>query len=530
MSDHSELSALDAVEARRLIGAGELSPVELLEACLAQIDAVDPAVNAMVIRADDRARTEAEAAARAGADAVARRRAGPGTAAGATAGAGAGPYPGIGGDGLGLLHGLPVAIKDLQATGGIRTTFGAEAFADHVPRADAGIVARVRAAGGIVVGKTNIPERSIGANTVNRLFGATGNPFDPQLTCGGSSGGSAVALAAEMVPLATGSDHGGSLRIPACYCGVVGHRATPGVVPFEERTITQTFYSVQGPMGRTVPDTALLLAAITDRSVLGERRRRDPMAFPLDHRAFASLDDVDLGSLRVGVSEDLGGVLVSGSIRSTFGDRVQRLARLVGSCREVYLDLSLASDVDWRLRSDVFAVQYQREAASWDEGFNPNIRRTYDSALATPMEVIAAGRRTQTELYQHVAAQFDDIDVLVCPGVSVSPFPWRQLYPLEVDGAPVENYMAWLALTAAITVVGHPVTALPCGLDQAGLPFGLQLVGPAFTDHRLLSVAAALEQAFAADPVTARPRPDFGRLAVETPDLRTEGRRVQLEG
>ncbi|MCP3989137.1 MAG: amidase [Actinomycetia bacterium] len=485
---------LDASEARRLIGQGELSPVELLDACLTQTDAIDPAVNAMVVRADERARAEAAAAA----DAVAR------------------------GDELGPLHGLPVAIKDLQATAGIPTTLGAEANADHVPTVDAGIVARVRQAGGIVVGKTNVPERSIGANTVNRLFGATGNPFDPQLTCGGSSGGSAVVLAAEMVPLATGSDHGGSLRIPACYCGVVGHRSTPGVVPFEERTITQTFYSVQGPMGRTVGDSALLLSAIAGRN------RRDPMSFPLDNTAFATLNEIDLSTLRVGVSEDLGGVLVSESVRATFRQRVERMASLVGSCVELDIDLRAAADVDWRLRSDVFAVQYQREAESWDEGFNPNIRRTYESALATPMEVIAAGRRTQMELYQHFQAQFDQVDIVICPGVSVSPFPWRQLYPMEIDGAPVENYMAWLALTASITVVGHPVTALPCGLDDHGLPFGLQLIGPAYDDHRLLSMAQGFETAFAADGVMSRPRPDFSRLRTETPDLRTDGRRVQL--
>ncbi|MGF1595967.1 MAG: amidase [Acidimicrobiales bacterium] len=488
----SEPFTLTATEARRAVAAGELSPVELLDSCLARVDAVDPAVNAMVVRADERARAEAAAAA----DAVAR------------------------GDDLGPLHGLPVAIKDLQATAGIRTTYGSEAFADNVPVVDAGIVARVRAAGGIVVGKTNIPERSIGANTVNRLFGATGNPFDPLLTCGGSSGGSAVALATSMVPLATGSDHGGSLRIPACYCGVVGHRATPGVVPFEERSIAQTFYSVQGPMGRTVADTALLL------SVVAGRNRRDPMSFPLDSAALADLEPIDPVTLRVGISEDLGGVMVSQSIRSTFRHRVQRLASIVGDCVAVPVDLRATSEVDWLVRSDVFVAQYHREVDGWDEGFNPNIRRTYDSALATPMEDIARARRVQMDLYQSFVSLFDEVDVMIVPGVSVSPFPWRQLYPTEVDGAPVDNYMAWLALTAAITVIGHPVTALPCGLDEHGLPFGLQVIGPPYEDRRLLSVAAALEEALAADPVTRRPVPDEATLAVATPSLRTEGRVV----
>ena len=161
------------------------------------------------------------------------------------------------------------------------------------PAVDAGIVARIRAAGGIVIGKTNVPELSIGANTVNRLFGATGNPFDVTLTCGGSSGGSAVAVATNMAPLATGSDHGGSLRIPACYSGVVGYRATPGVVPNERRTMVQTNYSVQGPMARTVADAALLLSVIAERS---NATRRDPMTFPLDASRFARLDPIDVST------------------------------------------------------------------------------------------------------------------------------------------------------------------------------------------------------------------------------------------
>lgn len=496
----SEPCDLTAVEARALIGRGELSPVELLDSCIARIEAVDPAVNAMVTRAEERAREEAATAA----DVVAAAR--------ATGGRGEAALP--------PLHGLPVGIKDLQATEGIVTTYGAEAFADNVPSADAGIVARVRAAGGVVVGKTNIPERSIGANTVNRLFGATGNPFDVDKTCGGSSGGSAVALATGMVPLATGSDHGGSLRIPACYTGVVGHRATPGTVPFEERSIPQTFYSVQGPMGRTVADTGLLL------SVIAGRARRDPMSFPLDNAAFAALDPIDLSEMRVGVTEDLGGVLVSSAIRSIFRQRIDSLADVVGSCVEIDVDLTPASEIDWLIRSDVFVAQYHREAETWDERFNPNIRRTYDSALATPMADIAKARRTQMDLYQAFQTHYDDVDVVICPGVSVSPFPWRQLYPLEVDGAPVDNYMAWLALTAAITVVGHPVTALPCGLDEVGMPFGLQLIGPAYEDHRLLSIAAAIEETFSGASTTRRPEPDLETLDRETASLRTEGRNV----
>jgi Asp-tRNA(Asn)/Glu-tRNA(Gln) amidotransferase A subunit family amidase len=480
---------LSASEARWQLMTGDLSSSELVESCLARIESVDPHLNAMVTVVADRAREEA-----ANADRVAAR-----------------------GRSLGPLHGLPVAIKDLQATEGVRTTLGSSEFADNVPTRDAGIVARVRAAGGIVIGKTNIPERSIGANTVNRLFGATGNPFDPSRTCGGSSGGSAVALATGMAPLATGSDHGGSLRIPACYCGVVGYRATPGVVPFEERTTPQTFYSVQGPMARTVDDLALLLSVIAERS---SQSPRDPMAFPLNASVLAELMPTEPGRLRIGWTEDLGGVLVSDPVRRAFRRRVEALQGMVGICEPVEVDLTEAIDVDWHLRQDVFVTQYHAEVARWDPGFNPNIRSTYESALATPMEDIARARGRQMDLILRFQSVIDGYDAIICPGVSVSPFPWAELYPRTVDGEPVDNYMAWLTLTAAITVIGHPVVALPAGLDELGMPFGLQVIGRTYADRRLLSVARAIEEAFQADPSTARPTPDLAALATSTVDLR----------
>jgi len=474
---------LTATEARRLIGARQLSPVALVDSCIAQIEAVDPAVNAIVTNAFDRARAEARAA-----EAAVMR-----------------------GDQLPALHGLPVAIKDNQDTRDVRTTHGSPRFRHHVPAADQEIVAAVRAAGGIVIGKTNVPEMSIGANTVNRLFGATGNPFAVDLTCGGSSGGSAVALACNMVPLATGSDHGGSLRIPACYCGVVGHRSSAGVVPNERRVPAHSVYSTQGPMARSVADAALLL------SVIARRSRRDPMAFPLDPAQFATLEAIDLSRLEVAVSADLGGVLVSEHIRQVFAERVARFAGCFRRCDWSDLDLRAAADVDWKLRSEIFVAQYADDAASWDDDFNPNIRRNFAAALQMSMRDVALAHREQMRLYQQFQRVFDDVDLLICPGVSVPPFRWSELHPGLVDDKPVGTYMEWLGLTAALTVVGHPVTALPCGRDRNGTPFGLQLVGPNYSDRRLLGIAQALEDVFAADPLLARPVPDFAGLAATPP-------------
>jgi amidase len=483
---------LSAMEARRLIGAKKLSPVELVGSCIAQIERIDDTVNAMVIRSFDRARAEAKAA-----EAAVMR-----------------------GDDLGDLHGLPLAIKDVEATQGIRTTYGTKYYENNVPDVDDPLVDSVRKAGGIVIGKTNIPEMSIGANTVNRLFGATGNPFNIDLSVGGSSGGSAAALATNMAPLASGSDHGGSLRIPACYCGVVGYRASPGTVPNTNRTVTQTFYSTKGPMARNVTDVALLLSVITRRD------RRDPMAFPLDPGQFSRLENVDLSSLRVAVTEDLGGVMVSQTVRRSFRERVARFSPYLRACEWVNIDLSRAPGVDWRLRSDLFVAQYHSDIAGFDEGFNPNIRKNYEAALQMSMEEIAKARAVQVELYQHFQSIFDNFDLVICPGVSVPPFPWKHLYPMEVDGKPVENYMAWLGLTASITVVGHPIVALPSGKDENGTPFGIQVIGPIYRDRDLLGAARALEALFATDPMLARPIADLERLLNTPSSCRTLGKQV----
>lgn len=489
---------LSAVEARQAIAERRLSPVRLLESCLERIEDLNPTLNAVVTVANESALEEAQRAERD----LDR------------------------GLGTGLLHGLPVAIKDLQDTKGIVTTYGTAFYKDHVPDRDSGIVARVRASGGIIIGKTNIPEMSIGANTINRLFGATGNPYDPHLTCGGSSGGSAVAVATGMASLATGSDHGGSLRIPACFTGVVGHRATPGTVPHESRTITQTNYSLQGPMARTVDDAGLLLAAIASRDASS---RLDPMSFPLDVDSYLGAETPALDSLKLGVTADFGGLLVSDHVRREFDARVKYLEANGATIINLSVDLTDAVEVDWQLRADIFATQYHREIESFDDTFNPNVFHSYHTALATSVLDIARARRKQMDLFQSFTTLFDDVDVVLCPGVSVGPFPWSELHPSEVDGKPVENYMAWLGLTSCLTVVGHPVLALPAGSDVNGMPFGLQCVAPMYQDSTLLSMAKSLERAFSADPAYVRPRPSVEMIRASNPQCRELGKAAAVE-
>lgn len=486
---------LTATAARAALTSGTLTASELLESCIGQAERVDPVVNALVIPAFSTARAAAQAA-DAAQDADAARP----------------------------LHGLPVAIKDIQNMAGQPTTWGSTDLRDAIAAEDSPIVARIRRAGGVLIGKTNVPEKSIGANTVNPLFGATGNPYAPERTCGGSSGGSAVALAARMAPLATGSDHGGSLRIPACYSGVVGMRATPGMVPNEQRGLPQTNYAVQGPMARTVQDAALLLSVIAQRDAAS---RLDPMVFPYEAHTLAQLEPPALAGLRIGVTPDLGGVLVSDAVRDEFAQRCSAIVDLGVQCGPCTVDLTAAPQVDWHLRQELFAAAYAQEAQHWGPEVNPNVRATYESAIATPMQDIAKAKQTQLALTRHMASMFDHFDVVIAPGVSILPFPWQTLNPQSIDGTPVHNYMAWLELTAALTVVGHPVVTLPCGLDAQGTPFGIQLIGPMFEDRRLLSIALALESAFADHPQLSAPSPDFAWLAEQDAGCKTLGRDVQ---
>ena len=487
---------MNAFEARAALAAGDLTATELLRASVLKWQTLNGAVNAVVCDNFNQAREQAVALDEQ-------------TAVG---------HP------QGPLHGLPVAIKDIQSIAGLPTTWGSPELAEAVAEEDSPIVARIRRAGGILVGKTNVPEKSIGANTVNPLFGATGNPYDPTLTCGGSSGGSAVAVATGMAMLATGSDHGGSLRIPACFSGVVGMRPTPGMVPNEQRNFPHTNYAVQGPMACCVRDVALLLSVIAERDATS---KLDPMVFPFDASVFASPKPIELSALRVGYSEDLGGVTVSQAVRTEFRQRVELLRPLVGSLTACELDLRRAPKVDWHLRQELFAAAYGTDAKNWSDDVNPNVRATYESAIATPMQDIAAAKKRQLELSRHMAECCADFDVVIAPGVSIPPFPWRELNPTQIDGKKVETYMSWLELTASLTVVGHPVVALPCGLDALGLPFGIQVIGSVFEDYELLRCAIALEDAFAQDERLRAPRPDEDWLMRQDAGCQTDGRRVQ---
>ncbi|MBV9749964.1 MAG: amidase, partial [Acetobacteraceae bacterium] len=391
---------LPATEARRLIGRKQLSPVELVESCIGRTEAVDHAVNAVVARDFARAR----AAAREAEAAVMR------------------------GDALGALHGLPVGVKDLENAAGLRTTYGSELFRDHVPDADDDIVASIRLGGGIVLGKTNTPEWGAGANTRNRVYGATGNPFDPTRSAAGSSGGSAVALACGMVPLATGSDMGGSLRNPAAFCGIVGFRPTPGLVPGERRVLGWSSLSVLGPMGRTVDDVRLLMRSIARPDP------RDPLSRVEDGVA-PWAQARDLARVRAAFSPDLGFAPVEHGVAATFAERTGLFLRHVfAAAEDAAPDCAGADEAFAVLRAVSFLANHRDRVRETPDLVGPNVRANVEEGLRYTAEDVARAEAAQTALYRSWQAFFADCEIVLTPAITVSPRPWRELYPAEIDG------------------------------------------------------------------------------------------------
>jgi len=485
MAHDPNLPERSAVELRQLIQTRQISPVELLDACIARIEAVNPFVNAVTATCFERARREARAAERAVLD--------------------GGP--------LGLLHGLPMGVKDLEATEGLLTTLGSPLYRNHVPAQDNVLVARLRAAGAIVAGKTNVPELGAGANTRNAVWGATGNPFDPRLNAGGSSGGSAAALACDLLPVCTGSDTGGSLRIPAALCGVVGFRPSPGLVPSSRKLLGWTPISVVGPMGRTVADTCLQLAASVGASV------GDPLCYPVDPAGWLEPPPVDLGRLRIGWTEDFGVCDVDPMIRAAFRRKIAAMRHLFARCDEVRFDLGDAHRCFDVLRAEAFIAAtrdaYERDPAS----LGPNTRANFELGAAMSLLDSAWAQAEQTRILARFDAAMADYDLILAPTTPVSPFPWTTLYADTIDGKPQANYYRWLALTYVVTLTTLPAISLPCGTDAAGMPFGLQVVGRFRADRHVLGTAAALEQAFSGVDELRRPRPALDRLRPVEPAL-----------
>jgi amidase len=480
MMPPSDLCDGDAVEMAGLLRARQVSAREVVAAHIKRIEEVDTAVNAVVTRTFDQALEKAAAAD----EALGRE------------------------EDVGLLHGMPVAHKDLVQTAGVRTTFGSPAFADNIPDQDDLIVARMAGAGAISLGKTNTPEFGAGSHTVNRVFGATRNPYDLGRSAGGSSGGAAAALASRMVVLADGSDLGGSLRNPASFCNVVGLRPSPGRVPAWPFSDVADWLSVEGPMARTVADVALFLAVISGP------HPHVPLALDAPPPAFSDPAQVrellqrDMRGVRVAWSADLGGLPVDPAVRATLAPARVVLADLGCDIIDATPDLTGADDGFRTLRALKYATAFGPLLAERPDDVGPNVAWNVQRGLELSAADLSRATRLLAALAERIGAFFDSFDVLACPVSQMPPFDIDLDWVHEIDGVPQHTYLDWMRSAYLISATGLPAISVPAGFTSpaagsgAPLPVGIQLVGRRRGDWPLLSIAYAFEQAtrYAATP------------------------------
>ncbi|MFC7340036.1 amidase [Saccharopolyspora griseoalba] len=460
MSD--EICHRTATELTALIRSGELSAREALQAHLKRVEELNPKVNALVSLAPE----QALEAAREADERFAR------------------------GEEVGPLHGLPMAHKDTHETAGLRTTFGSPLFAEHVPERDELIVQRLKGAGAITFGKTNVPEFAAGSHTFNQVFGTTANPYAANRSAGGSSGGAAASLACRMQPLADGSDMGGSLRNPASFCNVVGLRPAPGRVPSWPAPAAWSTMAVQGPLARTVSDVALMM------SVISGPDPRSPIALTEPGSTFLGPLEADLRGLRVAWSTDLGGELaVDPQVRDVLEPAAQVFTDLGATVELARPDLGGADEVFRTLRAWQFELSFGQLRDAHPERIKPSLRDNIDAGRRLTGADVGRAERLHTELFHRVAEFFTRYDVLALPVSQVPPFDIDLEYPTEIDGEPMDSYLDWMRSAYWISATGNPAISVPAGFTDEGLPVGLQLVTAHRAEHALLRIAHAFEQA-----------------------------------
>ena len=446
---------------RSLLDSGEGSSRELLAAHFRRIEEVNPELNAIVTLTPEIAYQRALAAD----DAQAR------------------------GETLGLLHGLPIAHKDITDTAGVLTTMGSPIYKDRVPEKDDLIVERIRNAGAIMVGKTNTPEFGAGSQTFNEVFGVTSNPYDTSKTCGGSSGGAAVALAARMLPIADGSDLGGSLRNPASFCNVVGFRPSGGRVPTVPTSNLWMPMATKGPMARTVSDISLFMQAIAGPHQLA------PSSNIESPEIFSGSLERNFAGTKVAWSPDLGGLPVDPAVRTALALVPDHLSNLGCEVVEKWPDLSDAPEIFQTLRAEMFAHSYASLLETHRDQLKATVIWNAEKGLAMSMKDHGEACFKQAQMFAELQHFMADIDFLACPVTQVPPFSKEIEYPKEIEGIRFDTYIDWMRSCSDITTTTHPAISVPAGFTPEGLPVGLQIVGKSRDDRSVLELAYAFEQA-----------------------------------
>ena len=458
----SEICFMPATEMVQRIRKKELSALEVMEAHLAQIDRLNPQLNAIVTRVPTE---QILAHARAADEDLAN------------------------GKTTGPLHGLPIAHKDLVPTKGIRTTLGSPIFKDNIPDQDGLIVERLRQAGAITIGKTNTPEFGAGSQTFNEVFGETPNPYDLTKTCGGSSGGAAVALACGMLPIADGSDMGGSLRNPGNFCNIVGFRTSPGRVPEWPKQAGWFPILVQGPMARTVRDAALMLSAIAGPDP------RSPISIAEPGSLFARPLDRDFNHVKVSWSRDLGGLPVDPRVTQALESQRHVFEDLGCIVEEAQPDFSGADEIFKVWRAWAFELELGELLKSHRGLMKDSVVWNIEQGQKLTGPQIARAEVRRTELYHRVRGFMETYEYLICPVNQVPPFDIHRRWIEEINGVKMETYIDWMRSCYYITITGLPAISVPCGFTPEGLPVGVQIVGRHNNDFGVLQLANAFEQA-----------------------------------
>jgi amidase len=390
---------------------------------------------------------------------------------------------------VGPLAGLPVGIKDVTPVAGLRTTYGCPVYQDFLPETDALVVQRLRGAGALILGKTNCPEFAAGGNTFNDVFGLTRNPWDPGKSAGGSTGGGAAALATGMIALAEGTDLGGSLRIPASFCGLVGLRPSPGLIPTWPSDWLWDTLQVTGPMARTAEDVGLMLDAVAGPSDLS------PISQPASGRQFAAAARAGVGrDLRIAYCRDTMGIGVDPDVERVCRRATFELEQGGVTVEEVALDLGEGRDAFLVLRGLWFVNQMHGRMEHL-ERFGVNVAGNIRAGLRTTPAQIGAAEAVRARIRQRVLDLLARYDHLVTPAMAVPPFPVEQNYPETVAGKRMETYVDWIAPTFVLSLTGLPVGCVPCGLDSSGMPVGLQIVGRPLGEEAVLALAATAQKA-----------------------------------
>ena len=460
-NNYSSITSLSASQLSKLIKSKKVSPVEVLSSHLKLIDKINPSINAIVklgVSAAIKSAKKAESDI-------------------------------MKGNWLSPMHGIPIGIKDITETKGLTTTYGSLLYKTNIPREDAEVVARLRKSGAIILCKTNTPEFAAGATTSNQLFGVTRNPWDLSFTPAGSSGGSAAAVASGMLPLAHGTDYGGSIRVPAAFCGLVGIRPTPGLIPNHPMPLAWDPGQVHGPLARTAEDAAMMLDAMIGESVLSPISMKPPWKSCQSYVTKMN----SIKGVKIAYISDMAGIGFEEEMEQVCRKTVFDLKKKEAKVSEIKFDISYGRKAYLTMRAE-WMVGQQFERINQIEKFGKNLANNVKAGLALTAIQIAEAQTIRNEIWHKFRVLLEKFDYIITPCAPVAPFSADLNFIAEINGKKLDTYIDWIANTYLITMVGLPAASVPAGKNSRGLPIGLQVIGRRFSEPELLGVCKIIQK------------------------------------